>query len=777
MSFADYTQHGWALCAIPPGTKGPRDKGWQKEENAIRDPGRYMLGAGLCHAWSGTCALDIDNYEVARDWLADQGVNLDSLLMAPDAVQISSGRPGRAKLLYAIPSPLPSMKTAPFQAHSAKSGKMETYTALDFRCATADGLTMQDVLPPSIHPETGMPYAWVYGDEITGHWSNPPMIPAELLEVWQASVDVSVPSGTTSVMAPVGADFDEIRKLLSHQNPDEAYNDWLKVGLRVHHETKGSMEGLALWDEWSRGSAKYKGIEDLEPHWRSFRYDAKNPLTLGGLRRDAVAAPEEFEIVEAPAETEQTKDPDYGTDTRPEAIIRALLEPRLVFVAGQDCYYDLGARGEAWLSDRGVRHMFCPHMPTVIRTGKAGKPDKVLTPDPVEHLKNSKSKTVCDAIGLHPGQSRLYSEDGIRYVNRYVEHPIEMLKPKPFEIEAFRFIWGRMKDPVFRNWLMKFYAHALQKPGVKIQSAPLLFGAETGTGKNTLMNEIPQLLYGARWVKLMTGNVLGGQFNDKLGEAWWLYLEELRTGSNKAERMQVANKMKSWITDSFIEVHPKGLKPFDIRNRIQVTATSNFSDAVQLDNNDRRWGVCEMEDPLSERESLDLYTFLRGDRAPGVLRYLFMNESLVGFSPTARAPVTTGKRAMISAGLGAWESSMIERMVAREAPFDREVFQLRTVHEQMSGSAPVSVHVLARMLKSAPFHCRLLPNGSKYKLWAWTNQDSWARATEGERASHMETGARPTAGRWSDEVPEALTALSAEGPSDVEYPESCKDLI
>jgi putative DNA primase/helicase len=54
-------------------------------------------------------------------------------------------------------------------------------TVLEFRCATRQGLTVQDVLPPSIHPETGLPYSW--GGN--GDWRELPEIPAGVMAVWQ----------------------------------------------------------------------------------------------------------------------------------------------------------------------------------------------------------------------------------------------------------------------------------------------------------------------------------------------------------------------------------------------------------------------------------------------------------------------------------------------------------------------------------------------------------------------------------------------------------------
>ncbi len=64
--------------------------------------------------------------------------------------------------------------------------KMTQITILEFRCGTCDGLTVQDVLPPSIHPDTGQPYKW--GGK--GNWQAIPVIPAALLAIWQQEVSL-----------------------------------------------------------------------------------------------------------------------------------------------------------------------------------------------------------------------------------------------------------------------------------------------------------------------------------------------------------------------------------------------------------------------------------------------------------------------------------------------------------------------------------------------------------------------------------------------------------
>jgi putative DNA primase/helicase len=179
----DYVAEGMALVGIPPRKKGPTAKGWNKAESVITDTerARALVGnVGIAHAYSTptTMALDIDELPKARAWFFERGVNLDALLADDDGVQISSGRPGRAKLIYRLPDGVAPIATK--QITDPKTSDM----VLEFRCATANGLTVQDVLPPSIHPETGQPYKW--GGK--GDWRSIPEIPDQLMEIWQSEL-------------------------------------------------------------------------------------------------------------------------------------------------------------------------------------------------------------------------------------------------------------------------------------------------------------------------------------------------------------------------------------------------------------------------------------------------------------------------------------------------------------------------------------------------------------------------------------------------------------
>jgi hypothetical protein len=279
--FADYVRHGWKLCPVPPGTKGPRTTGWNEERNAITNPdvAIHMDGVGLCHAYSGTASLDVDDWGRARTWLQAQGVDLDALRDAPGSVQILSGVPNRGKMLFKLSAPMVS--------------KTFAEGAFELRCGTAGGKTVQDVLPPSRHP-SGRRYEW------KGDWRNLPEFPVKLLEIWRTNV--LQPSDDRDVQTGAGAPA-ELRAAILRRNPDDSYAEWVRTGMAIHHETGGSDAGFRLWDLWSSTSGKYKGTQDLQSHWVSFGR-AANPVTLDGLRRADTASPADFPagfIFDAPA--------------------------------------------------------------------------------------------------------------------------------------------------------------------------------------------------------------------------------------------------------------------------------------------------------------------------------------------------------------------------------------------------------------------------------------------------------------------------------------------
>jgi hypothetical protein len=135
------------------------------------------------------------------------------------------------------------------------------------------GTDKQVAMPPSIHPDTGLPYTWLREfdlDEcLLGIW---PTIPAAHLEelglLDQRSVDDSL-----DLKPPLGLDEDEAEAILGKLPLEEYCEDrdgWLQVGMALHHEFGGSDIGWDLWKEFSEQSDKFNE-KDQRIVWNSFR--------------------------------------------------------------------------------------------------------------------------------------------------------------------------------------------------------------------------------------------------------------------------------------------------------------------------------------------------------------------------------------------------------------------------------------------------------------------------------------------------------------------------
>lgn len=265
----EYLHYGLSLVPIPPGSKGPRHPGWNQKGSALKSAAELLpdYGIGLAHAYSGTMAFDVDSIEKTVAY----GIDVQSLANAPDSVIVWSGREGRCKLLYKMPFGL-LMPT--------KRVTIDNGTAFEFRCATLEGLTVQDVLPPSIHPDTNNPYQWAGN----GHWTSIPPLPHNLYTVWynllnKENISVKVDG--------VDASWEEIQGALGYINPDCSREEWIQVGMALHWagtQTFQKDQALALWNGWSMQSrVKYPGDRVIVQQWNSFHADKNSTITLGTL--------------------------------------------------------------------------------------------------------------------------------------------------------------------------------------------------------------------------------------------------------------------------------------------------------------------------------------------------------------------------------------------------------------------------------------------------------------------------------------------------------------
>lgn len=111
---------------------------------------------------------------------------------------------------------------------------------------------------------------------------------------------------------------DKIAAMLAVIDPDCDYEDWVHIGMAIHHETDG--DGFDLWDEWSQNGSKYNKKE-MDFKWHSFGKSSGEPITIGTLIKIAedngYVEPVTFEWAssQAPAEIVEVSEEAESKDT------------------------------------------------------------------------------------------------------------------------------------------------------------------------------------------------------------------------------------------------------------------------------------------------------------------------------------------------------------------------------------------------------------------------------------------------------------------------------
>lgn len=108
---------------------------------------------------------------------------------------------------------------------------------------------------------------------------------------------------------PLGLTESQILDALAVLDPAMGHDDWLSIGMAIHHETDG--ERFDLWDDWSSlAEAEYPGREELSKRWESFgkaggvKVTARSLVKMAnehgaGISVAAVATVDDFDDVSA----------------------------------------------------------------------------------------------------------------------------------------------------------------------------------------------------------------------------------------------------------------------------------------------------------------------------------------------------------------------------------------------------------------------------------------------------------------------------------------------
>ncbi len=302
--------------------------------------------------------------------------------------------------------------------------------------------------------------------------------------------------------------------------------------------------------------------------------------------------------------------------------------------------------------------------PTVKITKDGGDP---------EHKKFPASRTLVEFLNGAVVSGRMYRPDvgdpvfdydQKRWVNAYLRSSVPVAERYWRENDAWMIVREHIHNilPDGADTLIKWLAHNVQYPGVKINWAPVIVGVE-GDGKTTISKALAAAM-GRAHVGNVSSSALFSNFSGWAHGSCVQTMEEIRvTGQNRSAAM---DRLKEFITNPYVPVLQKGKDEFNIVNVTNYLAFTNHIDALAITDGDRRWGVWKTR--FDDRHHL-LRELKRAywerlhdaiERFPGVLRSWFLSIDLSDFDRAAPPEVTTWKRAMINSSRGATEAEIRE---------------------------------------------------------------------------------------------------------------------
>jgi len=300
----DLVRHGYRIVPLPPGSKGPRMKGWPQASLTVEDV-RRMASNGSAQAGVGviaasTPAIDVD--------ILDPGI---AQRMSDEIDRIFAGQSLMTRTGMAPKFLVPFRSDTPFRKMSSAiytDGKNEHKVEI-----LGDG---QQWVAYHVHPVTGKPYRWFdgLGDDglrTVSRESLPSLSRGDaqlVIDAFERIASGMVATGKWSVRTvgapdqglrdvaasddpfedqPVGKTEPEVARLLrAHPNGDASYEHWFNVIAAVHHELSDAGRDLAY--EWSSSSAKHTD-EKFDTTWNSLGRYTGRPVTLRSLLKVAGA--------------------------------------------------------------------------------------------------------------------------------------------------------------------------------------------------------------------------------------------------------------------------------------------------------------------------------------------------------------------------------------------------------------------------------------------------------------------------------------------------------
>jgi len=300
----------------------------------------------------------------------------------------------------------------------------------------------------------------------------------------------------------------------------------------------------------------------------------------------------------------------------------------VIFVAEQNQF--LNRKKRIWYKPDAYKNTYSHLNPEVLKEALAG--DRVAKVDKVDYA---------------PKMPPIYIEDGITYGNGW--HRDSEREGKEGDCTAWlnhfdKIGWGGK----WRDHMLKWMAHTIRFPEIKINHA-LILGSAEGVGKDWLLYPLIQAM-GCNHKSITTDDLLGG-FNEFILSTKHLHINELEIDDEKQASI-AALRLKPLCAapPDKLRTHDKGTKKVEVRNIINVSATTNSRRPLKLKGQSRRlfalWSDVDVRDCGGEMTTewreywREMWPWMTDEGVDACIHYLRHEVDLTNFYPAEAPPVT-----------------------------------------------------------------------------------------------------------------------------------------
>lgn len=496
------------------------------------------------------------------------------------------------------------------------------------------------------------------------------------------------------------SDHDLHAKLLMVPGADD-YDIWLQVGMALYHQYDGEDRGLELWHAWSSDAENYDP-DALDDKWRTFDISEKGrtPVTARTIIKLANEAAERLvnqtlkelrkaldgsqTIAEIKEVAQRIKKTELDVPTREQMV--GMLRSRFKVVTGQTLgiqvardmlrYENPEVRNtprwlQGWVyvsSEDKFFNTYSKELMTQTAFNSAHARMVLTKKDVLEGRSHPEQLPSNLALNVHqvpivsarrycPGLDEVFTMAGVSYANMYTDRNVPDIPDKLTErdkrnIEIVKHHFTHLfPDERESRIFMDYIAYIVQNPDKRPGWAVLIQGTE-GDGK-TFFGELLGVMLGSDNVRMLSPKTIQSDFNGWAEGQQVVFVEEIRLQGHN--RYDILNQVKPLITNNVIEIHRKGVDPYNIPNTSSYILATNYRDALPLTENDSRYFVLfsrfqTLFSLKKFREShpdyyADLYDAI--SESPGALLSYFLNHEISDwFSVGNRAPESKSKEYM-----------------------------------------------------------------------------------------------------------------------------------